>query len=194
MSRIEPLEDEELGEFREYFESVAQATGFKPNSSRIMARRPEILRLFGPLTLEIMRGGTLPKPLKWMAAHLASMAAGCRYCSAHTLSNGHDHGLSLEKMKAVWEYETSPLFNEAERAALRFSQLASQVPVGTTPQDFDDLRRYYDDGEIVELLSVVSLFGFLNRFNDNLDVTLEDKAAGFIEREQLKTPSLESTE
>ena len=39
------------------------------------------------------------------------------------------------------------------------------------------MREHWDDGEIVEILGVVALFGYLNRWNDSMGTQLEDPAA-----------------
>jgi alkylhydroperoxidase family enzyme len=84
-----------------------------------------------------------------------------------------------EKIATIWEFESSPLFDDAERAALRFARDASLVPNAVTPGHFDELRRHWDDGQIVEILSVVSLFGFLNRWNDTMATDLEEIPTAF---------------
>jgi len=180
MSRIEPLPVDQLDEFAEFFEPVEKVMGFKPTANMIMARRPEIMKHVGRLALTIMtEDGTVDLPLKWMIAHLASLSAGCSYCSAHTLSNGHDFGVPLDKIEKIWSYETSDIFTDAERAALSFAQVASLKPSGATDAHFEELRKYWSDDQIVEMVAVVSFFGFMTSFNDNLDVTLEDKPLEF---------------
>jgi len=180
MSRIEPLPEEELTEFAEFFEPVEKALGFKPTANMIMARCPEVLRHVGRLAIVVMcEDGSIGLPVKWMVAHLASLSAGCSYCSAHTLSNGHDFGVPMEKVQAIWDYERSDLFSDAERAALAFAQVASMTPSGATDEHFAELHKYWSDDQIVEMVTVVSFFGFMNRFNDNLQVTLEDKPRAF---------------
>jgi uncharacterized peroxidase-related enzyme len=144
-----------------------------------MARRPEILRAFSDLITQIWRTGTLPQPLKPLVAIVASVAAGCRYCQAHEAVDAKLRGVDEEKISAIWDFERSPLFTEAERAALRFARDASLVPNLVTPQHFAELRRYWDDGQIVEILAVVGLFGFLNRWNDSMATDLEEVPASF---------------
>ena len=80
------------------------------------------------------------------------------------------------------EFETSDLFTEAEKSALRFAQAASAVPNMVTDADFDDLREHFNDEEIVEIVSVISLFGFLNRWNDTMATSLEEEPVEFAER------------
>jgi hypothetical protein len=99
---------------------------------------------------------------------VASTAAGCRYCQAHETVDAKMRGVDEEKIAEIWDFERSPRYSDAERAALRFARDASVVPNAVTPEHFEDLRRHWDDGEIVEILAVVGLFGFLNRWNDSM--------------------------
>jgi alkylhydroperoxidase family enzyme len=93
----------------------------------------------------------------------------------------HD-GLSQEKLDAVWEFEWSDLFSEGERAALRLARDAALVPNASTPKHFEDLREHYSEDAIVQIVAVISAFGFLNRWNDTMATELEDSPLGFGER------------
>jgi AhpD family alkylhydroperoxidase len=139
-----------------------------------MARRPEILRAFSELITQIWNTGTLPTSLKPLIGIVASVSAGCRYCQAHEAVNARMRDVPEEKIAAIWNFERSPLYEEREREALRFARDASLVPNEVTPGHFDRLRRHWDDGQIVEILAVVGLFGFLNRWNDTMATALED--------------------
>lgn len=132
------------------------------------------MRTLSDLITAIWRTGTLPAGLKPLLAMVASRAAGCRYCQAHEAVDAQMRGVEDEKIAAIWDFETSPLFTEGERATLRFARDASLVPNGATSTHFEELREHWDDGEIVEILAVVSLFGFLNRWNDSMATELED--------------------
>ena len=79
----------------------------------------------------------------------------------------------LTPAAAVWAYETSPLFSDAERAALSFAQCAAMVPNSVTDEHFAELRKHFSEVEIVEILSVVSIFGYFNRWNDSMATELE---------------------
>ena len=150
-----------------------------PGSVATLGYRPDILNAVGGLWGAVMGGGLLDPELKYLAGYLASMAAGCRYCSAHTATNAAKAGRDSDRVAAVWSYERSPLFDERERAALRFAQLAGQQPSGVTDADTDALKAIFSLEEIVALLSVVCLYGFFNRWNDGLATTLEPTPRGF---------------
>lgn len=83
------------------------------------------------------------------------------------------------KVEAVYEFETSHLFSAAERAALRLARDAGVVPNASTPEHFAELKRFYSDPQIVELVSVISLFGWLNRWNDTMATELEEEPLTF---------------
>jgi uncharacterized peroxidase-related enzyme len=179
MANLEPLRREELPELEELFKHYDETLSFVPNSLYTMARRPEILRAFSDLITKIWRTGTLPIELKPLIAIISSQAAGCRYCQAHEAVDARERGVDGEKIAAVWEFETSSLFSEAERSALRLARDASLLPNLATPEHFEALREHYSEGEIVEIMAVVSLFGFLNRWNDTMATDLEDEPFAF---------------
>lgn len=173
MANMEPLRREDHPELEELFTLYDETMSFVPNSLFTMARRPEILRAFSELITQIWRTGTVPVGLKPLIAIVASAAAGCRYCQAHEAVDAKMRGVEPEKIEAIWDFERSPRYSEAERAALRFARDAASAPNAVTPSHFADLRRHWDDGEIVEILAVVGLFGFLNRWNDSMATDLE---------------------
>jgi alkylhydroperoxidase family enzyme len=79
-----------------------------------------------------------------------------------------------EKIRAVWEFESSSLFSDRERAALRVAWKASTVPNQATAADFEALKNHFDEGQIVEIVATIALFGYLNRWNDTMATDLEE--------------------
>ena len=110
-----------------------------------------------------------------MIAMLTSSAAGCQYCKVHTSYGAIKEGVAADKLAAIWEYATSPLFSDAERAALDVARTAAFTPNETTDKNFARLRAHYSDEQIVEIIGVISLFGFLNRWNSTIATELEDR-------------------
>src|SRR5437016_8700481 len=120
MPRIAPLSPDAVPAAAELLEASKSRMGFLPNSQLIMARRPEILRGFVQLASAINGpGSTIDPQLRNLVSQMASRASGCGYCMAHTAHTAHRVGIPEAKEDALWEYETSPLFSTAERAALR---------------------------------------------------------------------------
>jgi len=115
--------------------------------------------------------------LKRELAYLSSSVTGCRYCEAHTIRAAERYGSSEERMLNLWEYKTHAAFSGAERAVFDLAIAASQVPNAVTQEIAENIRKYWDEGEIVEVMGVVALFGYLNRWNDSMGTALEDPAA-----------------
>lgn len=182
MSRIPPVPAADLGPLRATVERIEAFCGFSPNSLLIMAHRPRLAEAFTTFatSITLTDDSVIDEQLRWMVAHVSSRASGCRYCQAHTAHFGHERGgIPEPKVAALWEFESSELFSPAERAALRLAAAAGSVPNETTDQHFEELRDHFSDEQIVEMVGVISLFGFLNRWNDTLATQLEGPPASF---------------
>ena len=179
MTLVPPKPREELSEMEPIFQMVEASMGFVPTSMLTMAHWPELLGAFGGLGGTILGGGELDPGLKQMVAFVISNAAGCRYCQAHTSHSAHRSGVSAEKLNAAFEFETSDLFTDAERAALRVALHAGMVPNAVEPAHMEELHKHYTDKQCVEIVAVISLFGYLNRWNDTMATTLEATPTDF---------------
>ena len=171
LSAAHDLETKELAEF------FNETLGFCPNSVLTMQRRPAISKAFINLNKAVMANeGRVTSALKRMIAWVSSNATGCRYCQAHAIRAAERYGAAQEQLDNIWEYKTHAAFSEAERAALDFSLAASMVPNAVDAKIKETLYTYWDEGEIVEMLGVISLFGYLNRWNDSMGTSLEEDA------------------
>jgi uncharacterized peroxidase-related enzyme len=164
-------------DIRERFEHYRATRGFTPNSIMTMARRPNVVRAFMQLNQAVLYEGTVAAELKMLVSLIASQAAGCRYCQAHMANLSSIYEASDEKIGAVWAFETSDLFSDAERAALRLACHAATAPGQATQAHFDNLYEHFDEGQVVEIVASIALFGFLNRWNDAMATELEERPA-----------------
>jgi uncharacterized peroxidase-related enzyme len=181
--RIRPLPPDHTPELKEHFDAVGRNLGFIPNSLLIMQRHPRVVKAFAQLIASVWApDGKVDRGLKRLIAHVASRTAGCRYCMAHTAGGALIFGVNEEKVAAVWDYQTSPLYTPAERAALDLALAAAQVPNETTDAHFAELRKHWSEDEILEIIEVIAMFGFLNRWNDTLSTPLESEAVEVGER------------
>ncbi len=141
-----------------------------------MQRKPKMAKALAQMTASIWDPeGQVDRGLKRLIAHVASRTAGCQYCMAHTASGALHFGVDDRKLAAVWDYSTSPLFSAAERAALDLAVAGASVPNAVTDEMFATLRAYWSEEQIVEIVGVIAMFGFLNRWNDTLATPLEDE-------------------
>lgn len=174
---VKPLSTVNNPELKQLVQFFNETLGFCPNSVLTMQHRPHIATAFVNLNMAVMKNeGRVTSALKRLIGYMSSYAAGCSYCQAHTIRAAERYGAEQDQLNNIWEYKTHPAFNEAERAALDFAIAASSIPNAVTDEVADNLRLHWDEGEIVEILGVISLFGFLNRWNDSMGTQLESAA------------------
>ena len=197
-----------MKEYDIILKQATKAMGFAPRSLDAMGKKPNILGAFSILFANIKGFSStntsawtgiklmltnmkwsiqakkeshleVPGYLKDLVANVASNAAGCRYCQAHTAHTAHRNGVSIEKLQNIWNFQTSDLFADEERAALNFALAAGSVPNQVTAEHHDELKKFFTETQIVEIVATVSIFGFLNRWNDSMATQLEDKPYEF---------------
>ena len=178
MARMDPLplDASDDAELRTTFDHFVRTLGFVPNSLLTMQRVPAFAKAVVHMNRAVFSPtGRVDLGLKRLVAHMASFAAGCQYCKAHTTVSATRHGIDDQKMAAIYEYQSSPLFSDAERAALDFALAAGSVPNGVTDEVYGRLAEHWSEDEIVEILGVVCMFGVFNRWNDSMATPLEEE-------------------
>lgn len=174
---VKPASSESDTELEKLIGFYNETLGFCPNSVITMYHRPRIAYAFIEMNKAVMENkGRVSSALKRMMAYVSSNATGCRYCQAHAIRAAERYGAEQEKLDHIWQYDTHPAFTEAERAALDLAVNASLVPNAVDAELAERLRAHWDEGEIVEMMGVVALFGFLNRWNDSMGTQIEDGA------------------
>ena len=183
MAHLNPLNaaDIEDADLQSMLKRYLDIRKFIPNSVLTMARRPSIAKAFAQLNQAILYEGTVPEETKMLVALISSQASGCRYCQSHMANLSSIYKASDEKIAHLWEFETHSLFSDSERAALRVAMKAGQLPNECNDEDFDALKAHWDEGQIVEIVASIGLFGYLNRWNDTMATQLEEYPAGVAE-------------
>jgi uncharacterized peroxidase-related enzyme len=175
MAHMKPLPAETTPELKADFDIFDKILGFVPNSLLTMQRRPKMVKGFGELTKGVMDPeGAVDLGLMRLIAHFSSRAAGCQYCEAHSLVAAKIHDVPQAKLDAIWDYQTSDLYTDAERAALDFAMAAGSVPNAVDAELFARMRQHWSEEQIVQILGAVCLYGFLNRWNDSMATDLEE--------------------
>ena len=177
MPLIKPLSKIEDKETQELVTFFNETLGFCPNSVLTMQKKPHLAQAFVNLNKAVMdNAGSISSEFKRIIAYISSNTAGCRYCQAHTIRAAERYGGEKERLEQAWDFENSSLFSEAEKVALRFTIAASSVPVSTSQELEELLHHHWDETDILEIMSVIALFGYLNRWNDVMGTSLEKDA------------------
>jgi alkylhydroperoxidase family enzyme len=83
---------------------------------------------------------------------------------------GSELGVSDEKILALAEYATSPLYSEAERVVLEYADCMTITGRETTDELFSRLRQFYDDDALVELTEIIAWENASSKFNRALRI------------------------
>lgn len=138
---------------------------------------PELAKQFqGMAQLVMIDPGNLSRQLRSELFTMASIAGGCQHCQAHGAYTLHMLGVEPERIRDIWTFEESSNFSEAERAALRLARDGALVPNMVEPKHFADLRKHYSDRQIVEMLAVISLAGWFNRWNNSIATVTDSES------------------
>ena len=180
---VSPLDRNSTKQAREMADFYDETLGFTPNSLFTMMHRPRIAKAFLEMNQAVMENkGSITSSMKREIAYLSSMTTGCRYCEAHAIRAAERYGSSQERLENIWEYKSNAAFSESDRAMFDLAIAASQVPNGVSEEIKARAKKFFSDGEIVEILGVVALFGYLNRWNDSMGTELENPAVKSAEK------------
>ena len=176
MEIVRPLDENEIDStLLEKIQFFKGPLGVIPSSVKTMSYHPKIADAFTNLNIAVMecKGAVTPE-FKRLIGYISSFSSGCLYCQADTILGAERFGSSKKRLDEVWNYSNSSAFSNAEKAALDFAFAAASVPNKVTEKLVSQLKRYWNDNDIVEIMGVIALFGFLNRWNDSMGSALED--------------------
>lgn len=144
---------------------------------------PELSAIFQKLAeLVMVSPNNLPKQLRGEIFTMASIAGGCQHCQAHGAYTLHLLGVDPARIRDIWTFEQSQAFSEAERAALRLARDGASVPNAVEAGHFAELRKHYSDRQIVEMLAVISLAGWFNRWNNSIATVTDQESADWAQQ------------
>ncbi len=169
MSRISRLDRNQVApELVAGFDKVFAQRGNVPNMFRVMAHRPEIFTTMQAHFAAVLNTGTVSTKLKELIIVRTSQVNDTPYCLASHTVLARGLGWSDDQIAHLAEWPSREDFTPAEKAALRLAETVTRDAHAVTDEQFAELRSFYDEGEIVELLCAIGLFNYFNRFNNAL--------------------------
>jgi uncharacterized peroxidase-related enzyme len=169
MPRISRLNRSEVSpELREAYDKFLRDRGNVPYFFRTLAHRPEIFRTATAHMQAVLNTGTLPTRLKELVVVRTSQINGTAYCLASHTAISLRLGTTPEQIEALKNWRESVLFNEAEKEALHLAEAMTTDSLHYSDEEMARLRRFYSEGEVVELMAAIGLFNYFNRFNNLL--------------------------
>ena len=171
MPRIHPVEGRQTPLLLRLLNwGTRRSLGHEVLPFKIIAHNPGFLWPYLLMSRFVQGKTELDPALRALAMHLVARINGCAWCIDFGAAQALRHGVTREKLAAVEDYATSPLFSPAERAALAFAAAVTQVGGRVPEAVFAELRRHLSERAIVELTVAVAAENFYNRINAPLEL------------------------
>ena len=171
MSRISRLDRNEVTpEMAALYDKAFSQRGNVPNMFRVMAHRPEIFSTMQAHFAAVLNTGTVSTRLKELIIVRTSQVNVTPYCLASHTILAKGLGWSDDQLANLADWAKREDFTPAEKAALRLAETVTRDAHSVTDEQFDELRSFYSEGEVVELLCAIGLFNYFNRFNNALQM------------------------
>jgi AhpD family alkylhydroperoxidase len=154
----------------------------------IIAHRPEIAAGLGAVSDAINHNGTLPRRLIELIRLRIAFHNQCRSCMAIRYDEAVQDGVTEELVCSLERPADSADLTDAERAALRFADLFATNHLAIDDAVYDDLRRYFTEGELVEIGLNCAIDVGVGRLTATWDVTDDLDAAFQVPYDERATP------
>ncbi len=170
MMRLEPIDKPKGLMMRIAFWMTKRQFGKVMTPMKVgTARMPGSLRLSYEISKFELNGIRLERSLHFMIAMLVSQINGCGFCQDLGRSMVVREHLGMDKVNALSEYRTSPLFSDRERAALAYVEEATRHK-RVSDATFEELRRHFKDWEITEITWINAIENYYNLINIPLEI------------------------
>lgn len=171
MSRLSRLNRSEVApELKDVYDKFLRDRGNVPYFFRTLAHRPEIFKTATAHMHAVLNTGTLPTKLKELVVVRTSQLNSTAYCLASHTAISLRLGTTPDQIEALKSWRDSPLFSEAAKVALHLAEVMTSDSLHYTDEDLAELKRFYSEGEIVELMASIGLFNYFNRMNNVLQM------------------------
>ena len=126
---------------------------------------PRVLPAYAALARYQHHGAQLDRRLRLLVMQLAAERSRCRWCIERGRHLWREAQLSYDALRALPRYETSSLFSNRERAALRFADAVtrySEAHGGMPLEPLARARQHLSEPEIVAVTAAVADHHFFN--------------------------------
>jgi AhpD family alkylhydroperoxidase len=163
---------------RYIFRESSKRFGRVPVPVAVTAHHPPLLVGYGMLEMATERSHRVDERLKELAELKAAQLAGCEWCLDFGSALVRAQGITDEEMRALVDYANSDLLGPDDKLVLDYATAMSRTPVEVSDELFERLRARFDEGQLVELTSVIALENYRARFNWALGIESEGYSEG----------------
>ncbi len=167
ISNIEKDKAEE--EAKGVYDKFEKDTGKVPEWVKVMAHNPKVVKEFTELFKVVMKEGYIEPLLRWKIAYTVSQTLKCRFCVDVTEKMLVSLGADKETIRKVKEREG---LEEKEKEVLELVKKVTETAQCDTGL-FKKLKENFSEAELVEIVSIIGLFNYINRFNNTFCILPE---------------------
>ena len=174
MARVRDISiDEVPNELKPLYKRFATEYGPFLNQVKVFSHRPPALKHIMGLLLDLADEAVLPKRYLEIALVVVSKLNECTYCVAHHAPRLVDQGISADAVETILHPDVVG-FDEVDHLVRDFAVQVTSKAQYMGDDIFTRLREHFTEEQIVELTLRTALCGFFNRFNDALQIDMED--------------------
>lgn len=174
MARVRDVSIDEVPEdARTVYRQFSEEYGPFLNQVKVFAHRPVAMKHIMGLLLELKTEQVLPLRYLEIALVVVSKLNECTYCVAHHAPRLVREGLGPEIVSNILE-DDCPGLDEVDRLVRDYAVQVTTRPQYMRDAIFEDLKKHFSEEQIVELTLRTALCGFFNRFNDAMQIGMED--------------------
>ena len=171
MAIISLLEKDQIEEIiKETYENFEKSSGKVPEWVKAMAHCPEILKEFTELFKVIMKEDKVEPYLKWKIAYTVSETLKCPFCVDVTIKMLKKLGGTDEMIENIKQTQDLPLEEKEILELVKDVTLDGHLD---KPEILTKLKEKLDEAQMVEIVSVIGLFNYINRFNNTFAILPE---------------------
>ena len=167
---LAPVEQPQGLAIKMAYAMVRRQFGKVPTPIKVVyARMPAAFGMFVGKIAKLDKKLELPAEMAMLIRELVSHINICEFCMDIGRAFVVKARMNEAKFDALSEYRTSPLFSDAERAALDYvTKLTRDRKVA--PETFERLRKHYSERQICEIVWLVASEHFYNLTNLGLNI------------------------
>lgn len=181
MAQLPYIEPEDADEVtRQVYDKAEARFEMVLNIFKITGNAPEIGEKMWEIFFEILKDGQVDWVTKELLILKSTKMGDCLYCVTQHEAVSSRLGVSKEKQQDIVgvEYQNSPHYTEEEVAILDLCSHVVLNPEGIPGEVWQRVKKYYDDGQIIEILATIGAYLQVSKFGDAMGVELEDAFHG----------------
>jgi AhpD family alkylhydroperoxidase len=109
-------------------------------------------------------------PIRSLVTVRVSQINHCAFCVDINSATLLKHGVTMDKLLALQQWQDSSLFTERERVAVEYAEAITYPDHGVTDALFERLKGHFDDDALVELTGLIAFQNMSSKFNAALAV------------------------